>query len=129
KFYSIVGLANNTPANEAYQPTAPIVTGTCTPGAVNAGLGHQSLSVLTEGLRFPLCDTTSYDAVFQSIAEGVIAGSKVACDFPMPTPPDGETIDRSSVVVQYSVGGVDAPSSFAKVADASACAPGAFFLD
>src|SRR6185369_1939556 len=89
----------------------------------------QGLSVLTGGLRFPLCDTTSYDAVFQAIAAGVIQGAKVGCDFPVPDAPPGKTIDPKSVVVQYTAGGVGNAVNFTQVADASACVPNGFFLD
>lgn len=129
KFYSIVGLKENTPVTAAWQPTDPIVTGTCTPGAVNAGLGHQSLSLLTEGLRFPLCNTDSYDAVFQAIAAGVIAGSKVDCAFPIPEAPEGQKVDRDSVVVQYTASGSGTKSDFTQVASAAECVPGAFYMD
>ena len=39
----------------------------------------------------------SFDAIFANVASGVISGSKVACDFALPTPAPGQTIDLSSV--------------------------------
>jgi len=126
RFYSIVAMAYNMPPTAPYLPTDPVLTTKC-PTAANSGTGHQALSVLTGGLRFPLCDTTSYNVVFQAIAEGVIAGSKVSCDFPVPEAPVGKMIDLASVVVQYTPTGGTA-SDFVQVADATACTPKGFYL-
>ena len=41
-------------------------------GAVNIGLEYQRLSVRTGGLRFPICEYQSFDAVFKNVAEGVV---------------------------------------------------------
>lgn len=127
-FYSIVGVAANMPVTKAWDPVDPIVTTKCST-AVNPGYGHQHMSVLTGGLRFPLCEIGSYDAVFQAIAQGVIAGSKVACDFPVPPPPMGETVDLNTVEVQYTPTGMGAPMKLKRVADAASCAPDSFYLD
>lgn len=127
-FYSIVAMGYNTPATKPYEPTDPVLTTKC-PTAANAGTGHQALSVLTGALRFPICDTTSYDAVFQAIADGVIKGAKVACDFPVPEPPPGKTIDLDTVIVAYTPSGTGTQTTFKQVADASACAPGSFYIE
>ena len=127
RFYSIVAMAYNTPPTAPYLPTDPILTTKC-PTAANAGTGHQALSVLTGGLRFPLCDTTSYDVVFQAIAQGVISGAKVSCDFPVPEAPMGKTIDLDSVVVQYTPTGMGNATDFGQVMDAASCKPNAFYL-
>lgn len=127
-YYSIVGVVANNPASQAYAPTDPVVTTKC-PVAVNPGYGHQQLSIMTGGLRFPVCETGSYDAVFQAIAQGVIAGSKVACDFPIPAAPMGQTVDVNTVEVQYTPMGTGTTANLKKVADASACGPDAFYVD
>lgn len=128
QFYSIVALAFNTPATKPYAPTDPVLATTC-PTAANPGTGHQALSVLTGALRFPLCDTTSYDVVFQAIADGVIKGAKVACEFPVPDAPPGKTIDLATVEVAYTPGGTGAPAKFAQVKDAAACMSSSFYID
>lgn len=128
RFYSIVAMAYNSPATKPYEPTDPVITGEC-PTAADPGTGYQALSVLTGGLRFPLCDTTSYDVVFQSIADGVIKGAKVACEFPVPEAPVGETIDLTTVQVGYTPGGMGTQTTFAQVAGASACTAGSFYIE
>jgi hypothetical protein len=128
KFYSIVAMDYNTPMNAPWLPADPIVTAEC-PTAYAPGTGYQALSILTDSLRFPLCDTTSYDVVFKAIADGVIAGSKVACDFPVPAPPMGQAVDLDTVQVQYTPTGMGAPTNLKKVADLASCAPDSFYLD
>lgn len=128
RFYSIVAMDFNNPATKPYEPTDPIVTAKC-PTAANNGTGHQALSILTGGLRFPICDTTSYDVVFQAIAEGVIQGAKVDCEFAVPDPPPGKMIDLATVQVAYTPGGGGAQTIFGQVKDASMCAPGSFYIE
>jgi hypothetical protein len=128
QFYSIVALAFNTPATKPYAPTDPVIATKC-PTAANPGTGHQALSVLTGALRFPICDTTAFDVVFQAIADGVIKGAKVACEFPVPEAPPGKTIDLSTVEVAYTPGGMGAPTIFTQVPDAASCAAGAFYIE
>ncbi|WP_437631351.1 hypothetical protein [Sorangium sp. So ce854] len=126
-FHSIVGLLENTPATDAYAPDADVVESTCGT-AVAPGTGYQALSKRTGGLRFPLCQTISYDVVFQAIAEGVITGAVVQCDFAVPESPPGEVIDLSTVVVQYTPGDGGEVQSFDQVPNAEACAAGSFYI-
>lgn len=127
-WYSIVAMSYNDPPTKPWDPADPITTGEC-PTAANPGTGWQALSVLTNALRFPICDTTSYDVVFQAIANGVIAGSKVACDFPVPPPPMGQMVDLNTVEVQYTPAGMGAATNLKKVADLASCAADSFYLD
>ena len=128
KWYSIVAMAFNNPADKPYEPSDPVTAGTC-PTAAGPGTGYQALSVKTEGLRFPLCDTTSYDAVFKAIAAGVVSGAKVSCDFPIPPPPMGETIDLKTVVVEYTPGDGSPAQQYKQVADSTLCTPDSFYID
>ena len=124
---SIIGLSENNPATAAWQPADPIVLTNCGT-AVSPGTGYQALSAMTGGLRFPICQFASFDVVFQAIAEGVIQGAKVECSFPVPDPPPGETIDLSTVVVQYSPGDMSPAQSLQQVASAAECGPGKFYI-
>jgi hypothetical protein len=128
RFYSIVAMDFNNPATKPYEPTDPLITAKC-PTAANNGTGHQALSILTGALRFPICDTTSYDVVFQAIAEGVISGAKVSCEFAVPDPPPGKTIDLKTVQVRWTHGGSMALTTFDQVADLASCAPGKFYIE
>jgi len=127
-WHSIIGMSANTPASDAWLPADPVQTGTCNSG-VDPGTGYQALSILTGGLRFPLCEHASYDAVFQAIAQGVIDGAKIECDFPVPEAPAGETIDIDSVTVQYTPGGGGNPETYKQVAGPGFCEAGAFYIE
>lgn len=132
-FHSIVSLAENPAgAKLAYAPTDPIATGKCASGAQSPGTGYQALSILTGGLRFPTCDqggTFDYSPIFNKVAEGIVSGSSVACEFAVPKPPPGETLDMSTLAVQYRAGGAATPVEFDAVADATKCAPGKFYVN
>lgn len=95
------------PYGEPHPPDdviAPITTAECTPSAQNPGTGYQQLSIQTGGYRFPTCGL-DYTAMFQLMAQGVIAGAQVACEFAIPEPPEGETLDLDTVQVRYSSNG------------------------
>lgn len=127
-FHSIIGLKEKDPPTAAYEPMDPIVTAVCST-AVAGGTGYQGLSQITGGLRFPICEFASFDVVFQAIAEGVIAGSKVECEFPVPDPPEGETIDLTTVVVEYTPSSGGAVVKMTQVPTAAECKEDAFYIE
>jgi hypothetical protein len=127
-WHSIIGLTENDPATKEYVPGDPVVTGHCS-SAVNPGTGYQVLSQLTGGLRFPICQFASFDVVFQAIAKGVIAGAKVACEFQVPEPPAGETIDLTTVVLEYTAGGMGDPQKLKQVMAAKDCNASSFYIE
>ena len=100
--HSIIGLGQNTPATTAWPPTAAMVSATCGNLAVNNGAVYQTLSRATGGLRFPICELASYDAVFQAVAQGVV--DRVSCTLAIPEAPPGQKIDYSSLVVVHTPG-------------------------
>jgi hypothetical protein len=132
-WHSIIGLKENNPVTAPWLPTDPVQSQLCTTvqgnGAVKPGLVYQDLSIRTGGLRFPICQLDSFDAVFQEIAEGVVDGSQIDCTFPIPEPPAGETLDLNSLVVLYRPGGVGPAQSLDQVAGAAECTAGAFFVE
>jgi hypothetical protein len=107
-FWSIVSLAPylataQKPYGDPHPPDdtlAPIITGECTPSAVDPGTGYQALSIMTGGYRYPTCGL-DYTDMFQLMAQGVILGARVACEFGIPEPPEGETLDLETVQVRY----------------------------
>jgi hypothetical protein len=137
-FHSIVSMPfkAGTPA-APYESSEPVVGDDCASGE-NPGRTYEALSRLTGGLRFPVCaaDPTGggsldgFKAIFQRIATGVVEGSKVACDFPMPQPPAGKTLDLDTVEVVYSPPSGD-PISFRKVTAAESCGTqtGSFYFE
>ena len=128
QFYTISGMPFNDPKELPYAPEDPIVVGKC-PTAVAAGTGYQALSKLSDALRFPLCDTTSYDVIFQAIANGVINSAKLQCEFAIPEAPEGKTLDTESILVEFTPSGMGMPVSFMQVASIDLCTPTSFYID
>lgn len=129
-FHSIIALAPFDAADlkKAHPPTAPIILDKCQGGAQNPGTGYQSLSVKTGGLRYPTCGH-DYTTIFQEIAKGVVEGAKVACDFPVPPAPEGQTLDLATVVPHYTPGAGGAGKDFGQVANVGACAADKFYIE
>jgi hypothetical protein len=131
-FHSIVGVAEKVPVTEPYQPSEPVQSQPCTSNGsdvTTAGETYQELSRLTGGLRFPICLSSLYDVVFREIAGKVIAQSDIACDFPVPAPPAGRTLDldRVSISIEHELTGAS-PSTFGQARTAADCEGDAFFI-
>ncbi|MBW2458936.1 MAG: hypothetical protein JRI68_30840 [Deltaproteobacteria bacterium] len=118
-FYSIVGLIPKSNPLEAYSEFDPVVTGTCST-APSPGTGYQWLSKGTHALRFPVCEGTGYDVVFQDIAAGVVEGTQVPCEIEIPEPPPGETYDWDLVSLLWTPGG-GSTQEFTQVTSLAAC--------
>ncbi len=104
---------------------APITTGECSPSAVDPGTGYQGLSLLTGGYRYPTCGL-DYTDMFTLMAYGVIEGAQVACEFLIPEPPVGETLNLATVQVEYTSGAnVD---TFDQVPSLADCTDGKFYI-
>ncbi len=119
-FHSIVGV--NAPLN----PTDPKTNTKCGT-AVNTGPQYQDLSILTGGLRHPVCDT-DYSAVFANIATNIVKA--VACELlTPPTTSDAGVIDWANVDVQYTPGDGSPAQIFPLVADEASCVGDGFYYD
>jgi hypothetical protein len=126
-WHSILGLKENNPATTPYVSADPIIIDVCA-GSPGPGTAYQFLSKTTGGLRFPICENASFDVVFQEIAKGVIEGSKVACEFAVPTPPEGQSLDLGTVQVEYTPEGMGMPQLFKQVKQYSECVDNAFYI-
>jgi hypothetical protein len=138
-FHSIIALPYKMSMPDVpYEPSEAITGMMCSSGE-HPGRAYEALSRLTGGLRFPICaadmaamagNVPGFDAVFGTIAQGVVEGSKVACDFVVPEAPAGQTLNRDTVEVVYSPTTGDA-ISFRKVADVESCAAqdGSFYFN
>jgi hypothetical protein len=129
-WHSIIALAPFDAQDLAlpHPPAAPITTTMCQPSPKAPATGHQALSILTGGLRYPTCGL-EYTPIFQEMAKGVIEGARLSCEFPVPDPPPGETLDLATVVTTYTPGGGGAAVDFEQVADAAACAANKFYIE
>jgi hypothetical protein len=132
-FHSIVGVAQKEPATEPYVPSDGVQSATCSrlgAAVTTAGESYQELSRLTGGLRFPICVSSLYDVVFREIAGRVIAQSDLACEFPLPPPPAGRTLDldRVSVEVGHELSGAP-PTRLGQARVSGDCQADAFFIE
>jgi hypothetical protein len=128
-WHSIIGMGENTPATAPWQPTDPIIDARCSPGSESAATEYQALSILTGGLRFPLCDNDSFDVVFRTIAAGVIDQVSLPCSLTIPEPPTGTVVNGDAMAVVYTPGNGDPAVSLPRFDDEAACDGDGFFLD
>ena len=124
-------IAPNAKVLDPYMPMDGVTKDICKT-AVAPGTGYQYLSQKTAGLRFPLCELSGYDVIFNTIAKGVVAGAKVPCEFALPKPKDpNQMLDLNTVSLIYtpSMGGGD--KELTQVADLAHCTgtTGKFYID
>jgi hypothetical protein len=120
QFFSIVGMSAHERPDEPYFPNQGLNTGTCGT-APGAGLSYQALSIVTDALRYPVCEGRSFDAVFRVLARSVIQASKADCVFELPDPPELAVLDESSVNLEYREASDRDPRRFTQVRSATAC--------
>lgn len=128
-FHTIAGLGQNSPASAPWLPSDPIVNVDCVGfSGKEPGQPMQRVSVLTGGLRWPLCEYGSFDVLFDAVATGVAETIPVACDLAIPPPDDGGTIDPDTLEVEY-VDGLGGMHLFHQVPDPTQCDPAAFYVE
>lgn len=119
-FHSIITMGVNNPPTAPWLPADPIQ---------GEGGSIQQVSIVSGGWRFPLSQAADFDVVFQEIAQDVVETTPIACEFPIPEPPPGETIDPDTIEVDFSPGGVPPAQPFHQVTGPGACEPDAFYID
>lgn len=122
RIYSVVGLAEQVMPLSPYTPNVELVSNLCTGNAnevVSPGLVYQQLSVLTGGLRYPICQNRNFDAIFNAVAARVTENAKLSCEWEIPAVPAGQSFDRDRVNVSVSLDGA-APLDLFRV-DEGAC--------
>lgn len=125
-FHSIIGIPANDPITSPWLPTDPKQSAMC-PSAAKAGPRYEDLSLRTGGLRFPVCETGNYDAVFRAAAESVIQNAVLSCDFTAPVPADGTTFQEA--YIEYTPGNGGPVEYLRSVPDAASCSPSGFIGD
>lgn len=88
-----------------------------------AGAVYMQLTMATGGVFGNLCDQ-EFQPIFDAVAEQVIQGSTLACEFSIPPPPDGESFDPMKVNVEFfdgvgslDIGYVESPADCGGVSD------------
>jgi hypothetical protein len=132
RFHSIIGIGEKPVATDPWLPSEDVQTSLCTGNAnpvENAGPVYQELSRLTGGLRFPLCQYTAFDTVFQTIANDVTSHATIACQFDIPAPPADRELDLSKVAVSYEAGDGTPATTFGQAMSQAECVKDAFYID
>ncbi|MCA9630914.1 MAG: VWA domain-containing protein [Myxococcales bacterium] len=89
----------------------------------DVGTVYRDLADMTGGEKGNLCEQEQgFVAVFTRVGQSVIVGSKLACEWAIPAPPQGETFDKNKVNVQYFPPGSGNGESFGRVGSAAECA-------
>jgi hypothetical protein len=130
-FHSIIGLLEKADPTQAYLPTEPVQLMKCTGNGASipdAGKLYQDLSIKTGGLRFPICQFPGYDAVFRRIAQDVTVKSSLRCDFAVPTPPDGTTLELDKVAVNHIKADGSGKLKLGQAAKPEDCQADAFYI-
>ncbi len=66
------------------------------------GLAYQELANLTGGTIASICDD-NWTPIFNTIASSIV--NRLSCEYPVPDPPEGETLDPEKVNVVYTPAG------------------------
>jgi hypothetical protein len=74
---------------------------TMCPDAAQVGTVYEQLVTQTAGVSGDLC-LQEFDPVFDALAAGVVQQAEIACDWPIPQPPPGQTLNKELVNVQYT---------------------------
>lgn len=120
-WHSIVNIRANTAGSTLpWQPTDAIQTKACTANnttIVGLGTGYQALSKLTGGLRYPICQNSTFNAIFNAIAQEVIQTAEASCEFELG---DTSNVDIDAAKVAWT-NSSDVSTSLTQVASAAAC--------
>jgi hypothetical protein len=130
QFFSIVGMAAGPVPGEPFFPHQSIVTSTCDT-APAPGPTYQALSIVTDSLRYPVCEGRSFDSIFHVLASSVIQASQSDCEFEIPEAPPDQAFLLDSVNLEYRPGGgTSGAQRFRQVRTPAECAmKPAFYID
>jgi hypothetical protein len=125
QFYSFVGMQENA-ASAPYFPHEELVDQACATAA-SQGLVYQALSVVTDSLRYPVCEGVGFDSVFRVLAQNVVESIKAECTFELPEAPPEQVIDRTSIRLRYTSGANGQALELTQVPE-QACDARSFYL-
>lgn len=88
------------------------------------GAVYDALIKQTGGAQGEIC-LGDWTPVFNAITAAVVVNSKVACEYAVPDPDPGQTLDPNKVNVDYLPGGQPPANSIFRVNDLAGCSSGA----
>jgi hypothetical protein len=84
------------------------------------GVPYRDLVTMTGGVQADLC-AQDFDPVFQQFATAVIESAQLSCEWAIPAPPAGETLNPNMVNVEF-IDGAGASNIVGRVMSADECA-------
>ncbi len=125
-WHSILGMAPKTVVTDPWQPGEPVTTDTCLNAPLNSegerpGTGYQALSVLTGGLRYPICYENDYSELYTDLAASVPVEAPAPCLFAAPSQGEGEYDPFDSSAAYFPGGDEDEAVVLLLVPGPSAC--------
>lgn len=127
QLYGFVGMRASEPENAPYFPHEGLMNETCDT-APSPGLSYQALSVITDSLRYPVCEGRGFDAVFRVLAQSVVESIKAECTFEIPQAPAEQTIDRRTISLRYANSRDGETLQLDQVGDSSECTEHSFYI-
>ena len=98
-------------------------------GGFAPGVQYYTLADMTGGQKSSIC-TADWSKVFAPLAAAVIDSAPLPCAYPIPAPPDGETLDAQKVNLQFLAPGATQPELFPRAEGKDQCAENrAWFYD
>jgi len=131
RYHGIVGVPPKSNPRKAYQSSESIQNSGCNGNGNNAEAmaGSEWAAKLSGGLRYPVCETPSYDAVFNALASSVIQESKIDCELDFPSVSSGKELDPDKMALQWKPKGASQASVIHKVHDKANCGPNKFYVE
>lgn len=130
---SIVGYYGETPTTWATR-----AAGACG-SLARVGATYMRLAQCLTNANAPIDDCTpgrtgrvceaDWSTIFEEIARGVVSGVPVACEFEVPSPPVGQSIDLELVNVSVLTTGGVVERTLTRVANEAACTPNGWYVD
>lgn len=88
--------------------------------AAAEGEVYEQLVRRTGGVAGDLC-RRDFQGVFDAVADSVIAGASLGCEWAIPEPPEGEELLFAQVAVRYTPSDTGVPEFLPRVSDAMGC--------
>lgn len=139
-FYSVTGLKEKPDAvdeefsqlidplgksDDPFTPSEEVVGNKCST-AMSPGFGYQSLSKLTGGLRFPVCQAESFNIIFNKLAQSIDSVTSTTCVLDLPVNVD---IDMETLMIEVETANDNVILN--RVNDVNSCSSSAdeFYVD
>lgn len=98
-------------------------------GAFAAGIQYYALADATGGQKSSIC-VADWTEVFGPLQQAVISSAPLPCDYPIPAPPEGETLDAEKVNMKFTAQGAMDVTTFPRADAEGECGDAsAWFYD